>query len=138
MQKEVKREHPEISMIMLSGYDDLDYVRQALKNGAIDYILKHELDEKVLVQVLSRAEETGKNFGKGEDSITADNQVALRRNFMMNLFSGCYYSEEEIRFRSGVLKNRYEKCICGHYNGSAKERKCNFFLSAGVCNFKYY
>ena len=32
LQKEVKREHPEISMIMLSGYDDLDYVRQALKN----------------------------------------------------------------------------------------------------------
>lgn len=31
LQKEVKREHPEISMIMLSGYDDLDYVRQALK-----------------------------------------------------------------------------------------------------------
>lgn len=103
LQKEVKREHPEISMIMLSGYDDLDYVRQALKNGAIDYILKHELDEKILVQVLSRAEETGKNSGKGEDSITADNQVALRRNFMMNLFSGCYHSEEEIRFRSGVL-----------------------------------
>ena len=104
-------------MIMLSGYDDLDYVRQALKNGAIDYILKHELDEKVLVQVLSRAEETGKNSGKGEDSITADNQVALR---------------------CAGTKNRYEKCICGHYNGSAKERKCNFFLSAGVCNFKYY
>lgn len=55
------------------------------------------------MQVLSRAEETGKNSGKGEDSITADNQVALRRNFMMNLFSGCYHSEEEIRFRSGVL-----------------------------------
>lgn len=106
LQKEVKREHPEISMIMLSGYDDLDYVRQALKNGAIDYILKHELDEKVLVQVLSRAEETGKNSGKGEDSITADNQVALRRNFMMNLFSGCYHSEEEIRFRSGVLRRK--------------------------------
>ena len=32
LQKEVTKKHPEISMIMLSGYDDLDYVRQALKN----------------------------------------------------------------------------------------------------------
>lgn len=103
LQKEVKKEHPEISMIMLSGYDDLDYVRQALKNGAIDYILKHELDETVLVQALLKAEEIGKNSQKDRDSITADNQVALRRNFMMNLFSGCYHSEEEIAFRARVL-----------------------------------
>lgn len=103
LQEAVKGKYPEIRMIMLSGYDDLDYVRQALKNGAVDYILKHELDEKVLVQALSRAEETGKSAQKGGDSITADNQMALRRNFMMNLFSGCYHSEEEIVFRSGVL-----------------------------------
>ena len=42
---------------MLSGYDELDYVRQALKNGAIDHILKHELNAQVLEQTLRTAQE---------------------------------------------------------------------------------
>ncbi len=103
LQETIMKAYPEISMIMLSGYDDLDYVRQALKNGAVDYILKHELNEKVLLQTLERAKEHVREFQKEKNPITADNRLALKRNFMRNLFLGSYHSEEEILFRSNVL-----------------------------------
>ena len=44
------RKYPEIEMIAISGYDDYDYVREILKNGAHDYILKSRLSEELLEQ----------------------------------------------------------------------------------------
>ena len=59
LQEALKCAYPDILLVMLSGYDELDYVRQALKNGAIDYILKHELNAQVLEQTLRTAQERG-------------------------------------------------------------------------------
>ncbi|MFB9277041.1 response regulator [Cohnella cellulosilytica] len=36
----VKERHPDMRMIVISGYDEFGYARQALKHGALDYILK--------------------------------------------------------------------------------------------------
>lgn len=44
--------YPRISMIAVSSYDDYDYVRQILKNGAHDYILKSRLSEELLERTL--------------------------------------------------------------------------------------
>lgn len=44
--------YPKISMIAVSSYDDYDYVRQILKNGAHDYILKSRLSEELLERTL--------------------------------------------------------------------------------------
>jgi len=38
--KEVKQANPEVEVILLSGYDDFNYAKEGLKNGAFDYILK--------------------------------------------------------------------------------------------------
>ena len=47
--------HPEIPIIALSAYDDFDYVRDSLKNGACDYILKHKLDVGQLTDLICNA-----------------------------------------------------------------------------------
>ncbi len=44
--------HPNIALIILSNYDDYGYVRETLKNGAKDYILKHNLTATSMVQLL--------------------------------------------------------------------------------------
>lgn len=42
----------EVKVIMLSSYSDYDYVREAMKMGAIDYLLKHQLTQNELVSLL--------------------------------------------------------------------------------------
>ena len=103
LQEALKCAYPDILLVILSGYDELDYVRQALKNGAIDYILKHELNAQVLEQTLRTAQERIQKPHTPEDDST-DSQLALKRDFVMKLISGCYRSEQEITARAGVLE----------------------------------
>lgn len=100
LQAQLKRSHPNIKMIMLSGYDDFDYVRQALKNGAIDYILKHKLDGRTLSDALHIAQN---QLGKSAERNLPGNIFALKRDFVMKLISGCYMSEEEIANRATAM-----------------------------------
>ncbi len=48
--------YPNIGMIALSSYDNYDYVREILKNGAHDYILKHRVSGKNLLSALTALE----------------------------------------------------------------------------------
>lgn len=51
----VHQKYPEIQIIMLSGYDKFDYVRNTMRNGAYDYILKPTLNPEELLHVLNKA-----------------------------------------------------------------------------------
>ncbi|MEK3726142.1 response regulator transcription factor [Paenibacillus sp. FSL H8-0034] len=46
---------PKVKMIMLSSFDDYDYVRTCLMNGAMDYLLKHRLNAAALLSLLNKA-----------------------------------------------------------------------------------
>lgn len=52
--RHVREEFPDVKVIVLSSYNDIDYVRDALKSGACDYLLKHEIDDKNLVGKLEQ------------------------------------------------------------------------------------
>lgn len=49
--------YPKIQMIILSGYDNFEYVKHTLLNGVVDYILKPTLNPKELREVLKKATE---------------------------------------------------------------------------------
>lgn len=51
----IRNNFPEISVIALSGYSDFEYVRNSMINGAVDYILKHQLNEQTLTNALNSA-----------------------------------------------------------------------------------
>lgn len=46
--------HPEIKLIILSGYDNFDYVKNTFKSGAVDYVLKPTLNPNELLAVLQK------------------------------------------------------------------------------------
>lgn len=48
------RRYPAVQIIILSGYDKFEYVRQALLNGAADYILKPTLNPEELEKLLEK------------------------------------------------------------------------------------
>ena len=51
--REIKRRHPQISVLLLSIHDNPDYLLEALKAGAAGYVLK-EADQEELVSALQR------------------------------------------------------------------------------------
>ncbi|MGG4146739.1 response regulator [Paenibacillus algorifonticola] len=50
--KALKREDHPAKFIILSAHDDLEFVKEAMKNGAEDYILKLELESEQLIGIL--------------------------------------------------------------------------------------
>ncbi len=52
--KQVNQDYPEIPVIVISGYNDFDYARQAIKSDAVDYLLK-PVNKKELNHTLSEA-----------------------------------------------------------------------------------
>jgi len=86
-------------LIVLSNYNDFEYVKGTLKNGAIDYILKHNLNKDSLGEVLLRAREkaAGRDVIPAARSYSMNNVLALKEKFIISLLSGFYTTEEDIR-----------------------------------------
>ena len=51
----VHHRYPHVQMIILSGYDNFEYVKQTLMQGVVDYILKPTLTPHELLGVLQKA-----------------------------------------------------------------------------------
>jgi two-component system response regulator YesN len=52
--KEISAEYPDIKTIVISGYDDFEYARAAIKSGSLDYLLK-PVDPKELNRAIEHA-----------------------------------------------------------------------------------
>lgn len=98
----IKNSNSAVQVIMLSSYDDYDYVREALRNGAVDYILKHKLTVTTLKDALEKAV---KNLEEQQhtryDNVSS--MAALKRDFIMKLMTGFYTRPEEVLSRINVL-----------------------------------
>ena len=55
LNRTIRDRYPAIKTLMLSSYDDYDYVRECLNSGAVDYLLKHRLDDAALISLLNKA-----------------------------------------------------------------------------------
>jgi two-component system response regulator YesN len=55
--KAVKYSAPETVVVMLSSYDDFQFVKDSMKLGAEDYLLKHDLEPESLARILSQVRE---------------------------------------------------------------------------------
>ncbi len=53
--KIIKQDYPQIQIVILSSYDDFEYVRETLRRGAFDYILKPKMNFADLLTVLEKA-----------------------------------------------------------------------------------
>ncbi|MCQ4088469.1 response regulator transcription factor [Saccharibacillus sp. JS10] len=71
----IKKNHPDIEVIVLSSYGEFDYVRSTFQNGVADYILKPKLEAQELLRVLQNTAKrisairyTGESVGEGPDA----------------------------------------------------------------------
>ena len=56
-----------LPIIAISGFDDFNYVRGSLINGAANYLLKHELTQKNLLYVLDQVREKYRIVPEGKE-----------------------------------------------------------------------
>ncbi|CUH96758.1 hypothetical protein P22_2869 [Propionispora sp. 2/2-37] len=79
--------YPDIKTIALSGYDDFAYVKESLKHGALDYLLKHKLDAEALLHVLQLAGDKISREHKLKKQISQSRDI-LRHDFIKRLVQG--------------------------------------------------
>ncbi|WP_339204446.1 response regulator [Paenibacillus sp. FSL K6-3182] len=105
----MEEHYPHIQVIAISSYSDVHYVKNSMKKGAVDYILKHELDAETLAAALASARERFA-IEQEEQAKTLDlqrqiqqNQTTLIRGFIRSLVQYTYNSEEELLLQMDKL-----------------------------------
>lgn len=94
---------PEARFVAVSGFDDFDYVRQSMKEGALDYMIKHRMEEETLRSLLASIREDLEQVtleqARTEQLVAMANsgRAYARRNALLNLLNG-YVREDFERF----------------------------------------
>ena len=97
--KSTRKLLPTARFVAFSGFDDFEFVRQSLKEGALDYIVKHRIDASTLLSTLSTIKEgiVQESIDKQKaDKIMAmasSGKVYIRKNALLNLLNG--YIQED-------------------------------------------
>jgi two-component system response regulator YesN len=106
----LNKKHPQIKVIVLSGYQEFDYVRKSMKYGAVDYVLKHTLNAQVLLDILNAAKEKlMEELSEQARKIMLEEQInesktLLRQKFIHQLTQGAVSEKDEIMRRIDELK----------------------------------
>lgn len=117
-----------LPIIVISGYDDFNYVRGSLVNGAANYLLKHEITKESLINVLDQVrdryrivpEGTGSCYKKGyciyeESNFTSEKIQALveegKIDFCCQNIAPIAISPD-FKFHKGINPSEYKQDIC--------------------------
>ncbi|RCW73222.1 response regulator transcription factor [Saliterribacillus persicus] len=87
--KQVKEVNPDTEIIVLSSFENFDYVRQTFQNGVADYILKPKLNPEELLQTLKRITQ------KQQKSTNTVDNTATIKNALVKAVQG-YQSIREM------------------------------------------
>lgn len=92
--RQVKADDPHVCCLVMSNYDDFEYVKEAMKHGAIDYVLKYKLDKPTLSGLIRQAtERIGRERAERRRherslAIGEKGKDSLREAFWRDLFAG--------------------------------------------------
>lgn len=110
----IREENIEISTVVLSGFDDYKYVRETLKGGAYDYILK-PIDNAVMLELLNKIKEKVllrekeqqeiKHFSK----IVSESKNIIKEKILVKLAEGTQISSENSKIIDDFKTNDGEQ-----------------------------
>ncbi|WJH32673.1 response regulator [Paenibacillus sp. CC-CFT747] len=98
----IRDQFPRVKMIMLSSYDDYDYVRTCLMNGAMDYLLKHRLNPDSLLALLNKAVQNLRHEDQEQEARRVHTQMieqlspVIHREYVANLARDPQAAGEEL------------------------------------------
>ncbi|MHA6483462.1 response regulator [Paenibacillus sp. strain BS8-2] len=108
LSKEIKRRIPHIKIVFVSGHDDSEYLKSAMKVNAIDYILKpvnlqelHMVIERVVADL--DAESKKRQMTQDMHSKLSESMPLLREKFMMSLINDRAWEPQRLQERMDFL-----------------------------------
>jgi two-component system response regulator YesN len=118
--KNIQTEFPQTKCIVISGYDDFSYAQNAIKYGAIDYILKPIVEEELNASIEKAILQINPTMSISADMIEESNIspneiVAIIKDFIdknysqnlkLSMFSDKYFFSKE--YLSKIFKANYE------------------------------
>ncbi|MDI6618113.1 MAG: response regulator [Clostridiales bacterium] len=93
LQREIKLQWPKCRIIFLTGFNEFDYIQEAIRNGSVDYVLKTEGDEAIIEAVKKAVKQI-------EEEVKADELIkkaklnmfkalpVLQKKYLMDLLEG--------------------------------------------------
>jgi two-component system response regulator YesN len=108
--------YPEVKVIILTGYADFNYAKEAIKYNVVDFVLKPAFTEKI-IEAVNKAKET--IIEQKEIKIRLDRQenkindlsLEVREKYVYDLISGVMIDTEEILQKAEqlnlVIENYY-------------------------------
>ncbi|RED76818.1 response regulator transcription factor [Cohnella phaseoli] len=108
LQKRIVRRWPKCKIIFLTGFNDFDYVQEAMRHQGLDYVLKAEGDDAV-VQALEKAiEQIKEDIRKEELILQADKQLklaipSLQKELLSHILQGDLHSVTRLDSLFGEL-----------------------------------
>lgn len=107
--KEISKMKNPPRVVVLSSHDDLDLVKQAMKLGASDYLLKLNIDFNHVIEVMEHIAdeiiEERKNTSSQKDlNYQIERNInVLRKSFFKDLLDEFYQSEDEMNRKMNLL-----------------------------------
>ncbi len=86
--RKIKEFYPQIQVIVLSSYNDFEYVRETLKLGALDYFLKPKMEPQELLALLEKTKQKLDEFRLPDCNFKYSFSGNSREKFFKDLLSG--------------------------------------------------
>lgn len=117
--RRIREENREIYIIVLSCHDDFEYVKEAMRLGADEYVLKNSLDEDSLYETLEKsARLIEKRRRKSQEQAQTRKLIrfgshALKYYFFNGLISGTLkgHAREEKRVEAGITGKFFNSAV---------------------------
>ena len=89
--QEVKRRHPEVKVLILTTFDDSDYILNAINNGASGYLLK-DTSSTALIDAIKNAyagdtilpAKIARRIADAAKMVSTDREIRLKRAFALS------------------------------------------------------
>ena len=127
--------------IMLTSYEEFSYVKQSMKVGALDYLVKLELTPQALEAALHRAEERiqREHALRAPEAVPADGLAQYRDRLFLQLYGGLFDDPALFRQQCDDLGLSFDSPCYVVALGSIQNRELPTgpmaTLSTGITNF---
>ncbi|MBD2868911.1 response regulator transcription factor [Paenibacillus arenilitoris] len=114
--REALKINPDLQIVLISSYNEFDYVREGMKHGAVDYLLKPTLEADELIAVLLRCKERLAGCRKQADEKTRlARQTSLleRKRIEQDIVRLLAGAREETRF-ADLFGRRGAAYVCAY------------------------